>query len=359
MLRLGMTNPPYILSHLDAVAEAMHHPSVYAFLHIPVQAGSDAVLDRMKREYVVADFFKVADTLLEKVPGITIATDIICGFPGETEADWAATMELCRKYEFIELHLSQFYPRPGTPAARMKRVDTKEVKRRSRELTKYIESYRPHDHLVGTTQRVWVTDVAKDKVSLVGHTKSYVQVLLPGGEENRKRLMGKSAEVKIATAHRWYVTGELLEVHTRTAPRPEAPPAPKYSSPAAEAWDLKTRKRKEANKEARDHVAWVNAKNDVPNNTCSTCGAADGTACGEHDAETSGETTGLVGKDESLGAWARRALTTAPESRLEWILTAGVLLGLAGVMLTWMAAHLGKIAAGVSAIAHRLGNKSE
>ena len=359
MLRLGMTNPPYILSHLDAVAEAMHHPSVYAFLHIPVQAGSDAVLDRMKREYVVADFFKVADTLLDKVPGITIATDIICGFPGETEADWAATMELCRKYEFIELHLSQFYPRPGTPAARMKRVDTKEVKRRSRELTKYIESYRPHDHLVGTTQRVWVTDVAKDKVSLVGHTKSYVQVLLPGGEENRKRLMGKSAEVKIATAHRWYVTGELLEVHTRTAPRPEAPPAPKYSSPAAEAWDLKTRKRKEANKEAHEHVAWVNAKNDVPNNTCSTCGAADGTACGEHDAETSGETTGLVGKDESLGAWARRALTTAPESRLEWILTAGVLLGLAGVMLTWMAAHLGKIAAGVSAIAHRLGDKSE
>ena len=359
MLRLGMTNPPYILSHLDAVAEAMHHPSVYAFLHIPVQAGSDAVLDRMKREYVVADFFKVADTLLEKVPGITIATDIICGFPGETEADWAATMELCRKYEFIELHLSQFYPRPGTPAARMKRVDTKEVKRRSRELTKYIESYRPHDHLVGTTQRVWVTDVAKDKVSLVGHTKSYVQVLLPGGEENRKRLMGKSAEVKIATAHRWYVTGELLEVHTRTAPRPEAPPAPKYSSPAAEAWDLKTRKRKEANKEAQDHVAWVNAKNEKGNNTCSTCGAADGTACGEHDAETSGETTGLVGKDESLGAWARRALTTAPESRLEWILTAGVLLGLAGVMLTWMAAHLGKIAAGVSAIAHRLGDKSE
>ena len=358
MLRLGMTNPPYILSHLDAVAEAMHHPSVYAFLHIPVQAGSDAVLDRMKREYVVADFFKVADTLLDKVPGITIATDIICGFPGETEADWAATMELCRKYEFIELHLSQFYPRPGTPAARMKRVDTKEVKRRSRELTKYIESYRPHDHLVGTTQRVWVTDVAKDKVSLVGHTKSYVQVLLPGGEENRKRLMGKSAEVKIATAHRWYVTGELLEVHTRTAPRPEAPPAPKYSSPAAEAWDLKTRKRKEANKEAQDHVAWVNAKNEKGNNTCSTCGAADGTACGEHDAETSGETTGLR-KDESLGAWARRALTTAPESRLEWILTAGVLLGLAGVMLTWMAAHLGKIAAGVSAIAHRLGDKSE
>ena len=133
--------------------------------------------------------------LTEKVPGITIATDIICGFPGETAEDWERTMDLCRKYEFAELHLSQFYPRPGTPAARMKRVDTKEVKRRSRELTAYIESYRPHDHLVGTEQRVWVTDVAKDGTSLVGHTKSYAQVLLPGGAENREKLMGRSAVV--------------------------------------------------------------------------------------------------------------------------------------------------------------------
>ncbi|EEH53368.1 uncharacterized protein MICPUCDRAFT_9362, partial [Micromonas pusilla CCMP1545] len=87
---------------------------------------------------------KVVDTLLERVPGITIATDIICGFPGETEEDWEMTMALCRKYDFIELHLSQFYPRPGTPAARMKKVNSREVKRRSRELTNYIESYLPH-----------------------------------------------------------------------------------------------------------------------------------------------------------------------------------------------------------------------
>ncbi|EEH53369.1 uncharacterized protein MICPUCDRAFT_29134, partial [Micromonas pusilla CCMP1545] len=212
MLRLGMTNPPYILAHLDAVAEAMHHPGVYAFLHIPVQAGSDAVLGRMKREYVVADFEKVVDTLLERVPGITIATDIICGFPGETEEDWEMTMALCRKYDFIELHLSQFYPRPGTPAARMKKVNSREVKRRSRELTNYIESYLPHGALVGTTQRVWVTDIAKDGISLVAHTKSYVQVLLPGGEAERARLMGKSAVVKIIESARWYVRGEVLEV---------------------------------------------------------------------------------------------------------------------------------------------------
>ena len=233
----------------------------------------------------------------------------------------------------------------------MKRVDTKEVKRRSRELTAYIESYRPHDALVGTTQRVWVTDVAKDKVSLVGHTKSYVQVLLPGGEENRARLMGKSAEVRIIDAHRWHVTGDVIEVHDRTAPRPEAPPAPKYSSPAAEAWDLKTRKRIEAAARAD----WVNEKgnNEKGNDACSTCGAPEGETCGgdKEGTGTSDAETTMTRKDESLGTWMFRSLATAPENRLEWILTAGVFLGLLGIMLTWVASHLSKIASGVSAIA--------
>ena len=94
MLRLGMTNPPYILAHLDAVAEAMRHPGVYAWLHVPVQAGSDAVLAKMRREYVRADFERVADALLRDVPDMTIATDIICGFPGETQEDWEETMRL-------------------------------------------------------------------------------------------------------------------------------------------------------------------------------------------------------------------------------------------------------------------------
>ena len=176
---------------------------------------------------------KVVDTLLERVPGITIATDIICGFPGETEEDWEMTMALCRKYDFIELHLSQFYPRPGTPAARMKKVNSREVKRRSRELTNYIESYLPHGALVGTTQRVWVTDIAKDGISLVAHTKSYVQVLLPGGEAERARLMGKSAVVKIIEAARWYVRGEVLEVEERTSARPRPPPTTTTTTTAA------------------------------------------------------------------------------------------------------------------------------
>ncbi|ELW68754.1 CDK5 regulatory subunit-associated protein 1-like 1 [Tupaia chinensis] len=122
MLRLGMTNPPYILEHLEEMAKILNHPRVYAFLHIPVQSASDSVLMEMKREYCVADFKRVVDFLKEKVPGITIATDIICGFPGETDQDFQETVKLVEEYKFPSLFINQFYPRPGTPAAKMEQV---------------------------------------------------------------------------------------------------------------------------------------------------------------------------------------------------------------------------------------------
>lgn len=79
MLRVGMTNPPYILEHLDDIADILNHPQVYEFLHVPVQAGSTKVLNDMRRLYVIEDFEQVCDVLLAKVPGMTLATDIICG----------------------------------------------------------------------------------------------------------------------------------------------------------------------------------------------------------------------------------------------------------------------------------------
>ena len=79
MLRIGMTNPPYILEHLQDIAAILNHKQVYSFLHVPVQAGSTQVLEHMKRLYTIDDFYTVCDTLCEQVKGITIATDIICG----------------------------------------------------------------------------------------------------------------------------------------------------------------------------------------------------------------------------------------------------------------------------------------
>jgi threonylcarbamoyladenosine tRNA methylthiotransferase CDKAL1 len=207
MLRVGMTNPPYILDHLDAIADVLKHDRVYSFLHVPVQSGSDDVLLAMNREYTAGEFRRVADALLAKVPALTLATDIICGFPTETEEHFDETMELVEKYRFHIMNISQFYPRPGTPAAKMKRVPTQVVKNRSRKLTKLFETFEPYTHLVGTTQKVWVnTEVSDDKKYTVAHTKNYTKVLLPRDDS----LIGCTAEVKVLTAARFHITAEVL-----------------------------------------------------------------------------------------------------------------------------------------------------
>ncbi|KAL3868435.1 hypothetical protein ACJMK2_041242 [Sinanodonta woodiana] len=127
MMRLGMTNPPYILEHLEEIAKILNHPQVYSFLHVPVQSGSDSVLMDMKREYCSADFRRVLDFLRERVPGVNVATDIICGFPTETEENFEETLELVREYKFASLFINQFFPRPGTPAAKMHRIPAQQV----------------------------------------------------------------------------------------------------------------------------------------------------------------------------------------------------------------------------------------
>lgn len=207
MLRIGMTNPPYILEHLKEIAEVLRHPCVYTFLHVPVQSGSDAILSAMNREYTVSDFRTVVDTLTELVPGMQIATDIICGFPGETDDDFAQTVSLVKDYKFPQVHISQFYPRPGTPAARMKKVPSTSVKKRSRELTSVFESFTPYNGMEGGIERIWITEIATDGKHLVGHTKGYMQVLVVGPGS----MLGTSAIIRITSVGRWSVFGEVIE----------------------------------------------------------------------------------------------------------------------------------------------------
>ena len=110
----------------------------------------------MNREYTIEEFNRVADFLMEHVPNMIIATDIICGFPTEGEAEHQETCELVKKYQFPVLNISQFYPRPGTVAAKWKKVPSADVKRRSGEVTDIFNSYSTNTHFLGTEQLVWI-----------------------------------------------------------------------------------------------------------------------------------------------------------------------------------------------------------
>ncbi|HIH24568.1 TPA: hypothetical protein HA251_06040 [Candidatus Woesearchaeota archaeon] len=149
------------------------------------------------------------------VPGVTIATDIICGYPTETEDDFAMTVSLVTRNAFPVLNISQFYPRPGTPAAALALLPTQEVKRRSRIITGLFRSQRPYDALIGAQCDVWVTSLSDDGLWCLGHTKSYVPVLLAKDDS----LVGACVRVRVVRAGKHFVEGKLLAVVARTMPR--------------------------------------------------------------------------------------------------------------------------------------------
>lgn len=145
--------------------------------------------------------------IIFSITGLTIATDIICGFPTETEKDFEETLSLCDKYKFPSLFINQFFPRPGTPAALMPRIPAQDVKKRTKTLTDLFYSYEPYGHKIGELQEVLVTEISHDKKHYVGHNKFYEQVLLPMDKE----YMGKLVKVKIVEAGKFSMIGRPLE----------------------------------------------------------------------------------------------------------------------------------------------------
>ena len=141
------------------------------------------------------------------VPGITIATDLICGFPTENERDFNDTMDLIKEYKFPALFINQFYPRPNTPAAKMQRVATpQEVKNRTKEASEYFKSYSTYDDKVGHRYTVLVTEEATDKKHFVAHNKFYEHILVSKDD----CLMGETFELEIVETSKFHMIGKRI-----------------------------------------------------------------------------------------------------------------------------------------------------
>eukprot|EP00742_Colponemidia_sp_Colp-10_P017578 GILJ01020221.1.p1 GENE.GILJ01020221.1~~GILJ01020221.1.p1 ORF type:complete len:501 (-),score=62.74 GILJ01020221.1:24-1460(-) len=221
MVRIGMSNPPYLLQQLEPFAAIMRHPNVYEFLHLPVQAGSNSVLDAMKREYTVEEFVGCVETLREQVPGISIATDVICAFPGEGEQEWQDTMKLCKEIKFPVLNISRFYSRKGTPAAAMPQIPSDIAKRRTVEITNYFNSYSTYDSLLGSShEMISLLEVAHDGKRLVGHTKAFVQVLVSPDEAQ----LGDCVDVLVTSTSKFSVMAKVTSNYGPILLRKDAVP---------------------------------------------------------------------------------------------------------------------------------------
>jgi len=135
-LRIGMLNPRFIVDNFDQLISMYKLDKVYQFLHIPIQSGSDAVLKKMNRPYLISDIAENLKILRKEFPFLTLSTDIICGFPGETEDDFAKTIDLIKWLNPEILNISKFTPRPGTRAKDMEQVNSRVIKERSIRLSK-------------------------------------------------------------------------------------------------------------------------------------------------------------------------------------------------------------------------------
>lgn len=148
-IRLGMMNPRTLLPVHEHLIRSMHDPRVFKFIHVPVQSGSDRVLTAMNRLYTAADFTRMIDAFKTAIPGIMIATDIICGFPGETADDFSQTVELVGRIKPDIVNISSYGHRPGTAASKLRQLPSTIVKARTRELTAV------HKEIAGTTHDAW------------------------------------------------------------------------------------------------------------------------------------------------------------------------------------------------------------
>jgi tRNA-2-methylthio-N6-dimethylallyladenosine synthase len=199
-------------------------------VHLPVQSGSDRILRRMIRRYSRAEYVARAARLMRARPGLTLSTDIIVGFPGETEDDFAQTLSLVREVGFVSLFGFKYSPRPHTPALRLADDVPEEVKseRLSRLFALAEELGAAHlARLVGTKQEVLVEgasksekgDLSRDRVQGRTARSEIVHIDAPGAS----RLIGEIVEVEIIRAHRHSLAGELTR--PLPAPVPRAAPA--------------------------------------------------------------------------------------------------------------------------------------
>jgi len=132
MIRIGMMNPMYMPRIKENLIRSFNNNKIFKFLHIPVQSGSDKVLHDMKRGHTVETFREIVNKAKETFGDFTISTDIIVGFPSETEEDFQKTVRLLDETRPDVVNLSKYSARPGTDAAELKQIDVREVKRRSK-----------------------------------------------------------------------------------------------------------------------------------------------------------------------------------------------------------------------------------
>ncbi|HYF92289.1 MAG TPA: tRNA (N(6)-L-threonylcarbamoyladenosine(37)-C(2))-methylthiotransferase MtaB [Symbiobacteriaceae bacterium] len=190
-IRLSSLEPKHVSDHLMRLLQS--NPKVCRHLHLSLQSGSQTVLERMKRAYTAQEYRDVVQELRRRIPDIGLTTDVIVGFPGETEAEHRESMAFIKEMGFGRLHVFPFSPRKGTPAATM-----------PGQISKAVKEHHTHDMIalgrelalqfatrfVGQTLTVLAEEEADTEPGwLEGYTDNYIRLRFPGGDELKNCLI--------------------------------------------------------------------------------------------------------------------------------------------------------------------------
>jgi len=205
-VRVGMTSPQTLGPILPNFLDALASDRFYRFLHLPVQSGSDPVLLGMHRGYSASEFVAQVRAARERFPELALSTDVIVGFPGETEEDHRTTEALLEEVSPEIVNVTRFSARPGTPAARLPPVGVGAAKRRSRSLTALRQrlARRRLERWIGHHGPARVVEYGPGQ-SAVARLPNYLPVVL----EDRPPL-GSTLEVRVDGARSTYLLGHAL-----------------------------------------------------------------------------------------------------------------------------------------------------
>jgi len=209
-VRVGMMTPNMANSILDDLLRAFQSRKMFKFLHLPVQSGDDQVLRRMRRFYSVEDFKKIVTAFRKNLSEFTLATDVICGFPGESEEAFGRTLRLIEEVKPDVVNVSKFFARPRTAAAEMQKdfVPHPEIKRRTGILAKRAKeiALEKNGDCVGWSGEILVDEVGKFSGSWVGRNVAYKPVSVKSSDN----LLGKTLTVNIVRASSTHLEGEVV-----------------------------------------------------------------------------------------------------------------------------------------------------
>jgi len=193
---------------IDAIADC---EKVCKLVHLPLQSGNTKVLKEMNRKYTKEQYLNLVEKMKNKIPNLTLSTDIIVGFPGETDEEFEDTLEVVEKVRFEQVYMFIYSRRVGTPGDKMQNQIPEDIKhKRFDKLKALVESQIEENNkkYIGTTQKILVEGESKNNSNMLsGRTESNKVVIFEGSKE----LIDKIINIKIISQHMWYLKGEILK----------------------------------------------------------------------------------------------------------------------------------------------------